>query len=174
MLSRREFLKLCSSAVLTASLTEQLLPIMRQVYAENKVDKPPVIWLELGSCTGNSISMDNAVNPTLDQILVNMIDLRYDWSLNVAQGPEIVQTLLNTADKEAGKFWLVIEGSVMTADNGRYNHVFMRGDQMVTGMATLRNLLPRLSMLLLWAPAPVSAVRGRPTLIREEAEGYGR
>lgn len=143
MLTRREFLKLCTSAVLTASLTDQLLPVMRQAFAESKLTKPPVIWLELGSCTGNSISLDNAVNPTLGQMLTDMIDLRYNWLLNVSQGPAIIQTLLDTVDKEAGNFWLVIEGSVMTADNGRYNHIFMRGDQMVTGLAALQEFAPK-------------------------------
>ncbi len=143
MLSRRDFLKLCMSAALTAGLTDQLLPIMRQVFAERKLTKPPVIWLELGSCTGNSISLDNAVNPTLYQVLHDMIDLRYDWLLNAAQGEQIVQTIMDTVEQETGNFWLVVEGSVMTTDNGRYNHIFLRGNEMVTGLAALREFAPK-------------------------------
>jgi hydrogenase small subunit len=143
MLSRRDFLKLCMSAALTASLTEHLMPIMRQAFAESKLTKPPVIWLELGSCTGNSISLDNAVNPTLSQVLHDMIDLRYDWLLNAAQGEQAVQAIMDTVEKDAGNFWLVIEGSVMTADQGRFNHVFMRGNEMITGQAALMEFAPK-------------------------------
>ncbi|QDR82749.1 hydrogenase small subunit [Sporomusa termitida] len=143
MLSRRDFLKLCMSAALTAGLTEQLLPIMRQAFAERKLTKPPVIWLELGSCTGNSVSLDNAVNPTFYQVLHDMIDLRYHWLLNAAQGEQAVQALMDTVEQESGNFWIVVEGSVMTADNGRFNHIFLRGNEMVTGLAALREFAPR-------------------------------
>lgn len=148
MLTRRDFLKLCTSAVLTASLSHHLLPIMRQVFAEGKLSKPPVIWLELGSCTGNSISMDNAIHPSLDQILADLIDLRYDWLLNVTQGTEIVKVLTDTVEQEAGKFWLVIEGAVMTKDNGRYNYIFLRDNQMVTGMAALQEFAPKAKYII--------------------------
>ncbi len=50
MLTRRHFLKLCMSSVLTISLTDLLLPMMRDAYAKGKVEKPPVMWLELGFC----------------------------------------------------------------------------------------------------------------------------
>ena len=86
MLSRRKFIKLCMSSALTLSLTSALTPILRQAYAETRIEKPPVIWLELGSCTGNTISLDNAVNPSLHQFLTETIDLRYHWTFNAAQG----------------------------------------------------------------------------------------
>ncbi|HML33292.1 hydrogenase small subunit [Sporomusa sphaeroides] len=148
MLTRREFLKLCTSAVLTTGLSQQLLPVMCQAFAENKTIKPPVIWLELGSCTGNSVSLDNAVNPSLDQLLTQMIDMRYNWLLNAAQGTEAVQALIDTVENEAGKFWLVIEGSVMTGDNGRFNHIFIRDNQMVTGMAALQEFAPKAKYII--------------------------
>lgn len=143
MLTRREFLKICMSTALSVSLADQLMPVMRQAFAESKLAKPPVIWLELGSCTGNSISLDNAVNPTLYQVMADMIDLRYNWLLNVGQGEQAVHAIMDTVEKESGKFWLVIEGSVMTADNGRFNHIFMRGNELVTGMAALKEFAPK-------------------------------
>lgn len=143
MLTRREFLTLCTTAVLSVSLTDRLAPLLHQVFAAGKLAKPPVIWLELGSCTGNSVSLDNAVNPSLQQVLADMLELRYHWLLNTAQGTVAVQTLLDTAAQEAGKFWLVIEGAVMTAEQGRYNHVFMRDNQLVTGLAALEELAPK-------------------------------
>ena len=36
MLTRREFINLCVSTALTASLTDLLLPVMRSAYAQNE------------------------------------------------------------------------------------------------------------------------------------------
>lgn len=138
MLSRRKFIQLCMSSALTLSLSDALTPVLRQAQAETRAEKPPVIWLELGSCTGNTISLDNAVNPSLRQFLDETIDLRYHWTFNAAQGEQAVAAMLETAARDAGKFWLVIEGSVMTADNGRYNEIFARNGEMITGLAALQ------------------------------------
>ena len=143
MLTRRDFLKMCMSAAVTMSLTDRILPIINSAYAESKVQKPPVIWLELGSCTGNSVSLENAFNPSIDQVIAEVLDIRYHWLLNTVQGDKAVEVLMDTVNKEAGKFWLVVEGSPMTADNGRYNHVFYRNGEMVTGLAALLEFAPK-------------------------------
>lgn len=140
MLSRREFMRLCMSTAVGMSLTEYLIPIMHNAIAQSKTNKAPVIWLELGSCTGNSVSLENAVNPTLEQLLSEILDVRYHWLLNVANGEAATKALEETLEKEAGKFWLVVEGSVMTADNGRYNEVFLRNGNMVTGLEEILDI----------------------------------
>lgn len=143
MLSRREFLTLCVSSTLTLSLADRLLPFVTEVEAQGAISRPPVIWLELGTCTGNSISLDNAKNPNLAQLFTKMLDLRYSVLANVAQGDMAVKALMDTVNNEAGKFWLVIEGSVMTADNGRVNEVLLRNGQMITGLALLKEFAPK-------------------------------
>jgi hydrogenase small subunit len=140
MLSRREFIQLCMSATLGMSLTEHLIPIMHNAIAQSKTVKAPVIWLELGSCTGNSVSLENAINPSMEQLLSEILDVRYHWLLNVAQGDDITKAIEDTVEKEAGNFWLIVEGSVMTADNGRYNEIFMRNNKMVTGMEAVMEI----------------------------------
>ena len=137
MLSRREFVQLCITTAITTTLSDRLLPVIREAFAQGKPNKMPAIWLELGSCTGNSISLDNAVNPSLYQLLTETLDMRYNWLLNVAQGELALQALLETVEKEANNFLLIIEGAVMTADNGRYNHIFLRNGQMVTGLTAV-------------------------------------
>jgi hydrogenase small subunit len=76
MLSRREFIQLCMSATVGMSLTEYLIPVMRSTFAQSKTAKAPVIWLELGSCTGNSVSLENAINPSMEQLLSEILDVR--------------------------------------------------------------------------------------------------
>jgi hydrogenase small subunit len=143
MLTRRSFLRLCMSSALTVSLGQKLTPHLRTALAQGQVSRPPVIWLELGSCTGNTISLENAFNPNISQILTEMIELRYHWTFSVAQGEQAVKAMLDTVEKDAGRFWLIIEGSVMTADNGRFNHIFWRDNQMVTGLAAISEFAPK-------------------------------
>ncbi len=140
MLSRREFIQLCMSATIGMSLTEYLIPVMQSAFAQNKIAKAPVIWLELGSCTGESVSLQNAINPSLEQLLSESLDIRYHWLVNVASGDVATQALEDTLKEEAGNFWLIVEGSVMTADNGRYNEIFMRNGQMVTGLDAVKEI----------------------------------
>lgn len=143
MLTRRDFLRLCMSAAVSVSLTEQLLPLLRQAWAQGQFTRPPVIWLELGSCTGNSVSLTNAVNPSLNQFLTEMIDLRYHWTFNAAQGDQATHVLLSTVEQEAGRFWLIVEGAVMTTANGAYDYVYRQNGEMVTGLAALQQLAPQ-------------------------------
>ena len=137
MLSRRQFIQLCLSATLTTSLADCLLPIARKALAQGQGTKIPTIWLELGSCTGESISLDNAVNPSLYQLLTELLDMRYNWLLSAAHGDLAIKTLLETVEQDAGNFLLVVEGAVMTADNGRYNQLFLRNGEMVTGLTAV-------------------------------------
>ncbi|MBP2660677.1 MAG: hydrogenase (NiFe) small subunit HydA [Firmicutes bacterium] len=140
MLSRREFIQLCMSATVGMSLTEYLIPVMQSAFAQNKITKAPVIWLELGSCTGESVSLQNSINPSLEQLLSESLDIRFHWLVNVASGDAATQALEDTLKEEAGNFWLIVEGSVMTADNGRYNEIFMRNGQMVTGLDAVKEI----------------------------------
>lgn len=143
MVTRRDFIKLCMSAAVSFSLADQILPLINQAFAAGQAAKPPVIWLELGSCTGNSVSLENAFNPSIDQLLMDMLDLRYHWLLNAEQGEASIQVMLDTVEQEQGKFWLIVEGAVMTAENGRYNELFIRNGRMVTGQEALQEIAPK-------------------------------
>lgn len=142
MLNRREFLKLCMSTALSLSLGEVLLPHVTEA-VQKGVQKPPFIWLELGSCTGNSVSLENATNPTLIRLLLDVIDLRYHWTMTATQGDQAVAVLLDTVRKDAGQFYLVVEGSVMTAYDGKLNYVYAKDGMRVTGLQALQEIAPK-------------------------------
>lgn len=148
MLTRRDFLRLCMSSALTISLTDMLIPVLQGAYAQGQTIKPPVIWLELGFCNGNSISLENAVNPGFDQFLKEMIELRYHTHDLVVQGEQAVNVLSDTLEKDNGRFWLVVEGAVMTAANGGYQHVFLRNGKPVTGLTALQEIAPKAKYII--------------------------
>ena len=142
MLSRREFLSLCMKAAVSVSLSEMLLPHVAEAIATG-TKKPPFIWLELGSCTGNTVSLENATNPTLLKLLQDVIDLRYHWTLTSLQGDQAIAVMLDTVKKDAGEFYLVVEGAVMTAYDGKVNYVYAKDGKRITGLQALREIAPK-------------------------------
>lgn len=141
-ISRRAFLRLCAQSLAGLSLSQQLLPLAKAWSAAVPVAKPPVIWLELGSCTGESVSLENAVNPDLYHLLTSLLDIRYHGLLAPHQGQAAWHTLEETARNAAGQFWLIVEGSVMTGSQGRYNEFWPTPTQSITGLALVRQLAP--------------------------------
>lgn len=142
ILSRKEFLKLCLSSAITMSLSYQLQPFIKQALAQGQIQKVPVIWLELGSCTGESISLDNAINPDFHQLLQDIFDIRFHWLLTATQGEAAVTVLYDTLKQEEGNFWLIVEGAVMTGENGSFNHVYIKDGLPVTGLSALKEIAP--------------------------------
>lgn len=140
MLSRRKFLKLCLQSTAGLSLAGLLRPSILQALAEEEISRPPVIWLELGSCTGESISLDNSFDPNLKRLLLEMIELRYHWLFTQVHGNMVAKIIQRTLEEDGGKYILIIEGAVITRDKGMYNYVLDREGEMVSGIALLKEL----------------------------------
>lgn len=94
-----------------------------------------LIWLEASGCAGNMISLLNAENPDVNYLFHQMVDLRYNNSLMIAEGSAAFQDFIDTLDTE---FILVVEGAVSTKDNGLYNIVANYYGSRVTAMEAVR------------------------------------
>lgn len=141
MISRREFIKICMSTTITFSLSQTLLPMLATAIENKTISKPPVIWLELGSCTGDSISFENSFDPSLKRIFEKMIDLRYHWVILPASGIEATKAIEQVIKDYEGEFILIVEGSAVTANYGKYNYIYLKEDnQLVTGLDALKEL----------------------------------
>ncbi|MDW7651019.1 MAG: hydrogenase small subunit, partial [Bacillota bacterium] len=112
MLTRRKFLRLCLQSAASAGLASLLLPELADALSLIPGGKPPVIWLEGTSCTGNSISLDNIADPSLRTVFEEIIDLRYSQLYMWAQNEEAVGLLLDTVSKHKDEFILVVEGGI--------------------------------------------------------------
>ncbi|MFZ7101315.1 MAG: hydrogenase small subunit [Peptococcaceae bacterium] len=143
MLSRRKFLKLCMQSTAGIGLASLLRPNILTALAQGEIPRPPVIWLELGSCTGESISLDNTLDPNLKRLFLEMIELRYHWLFMQSQGAMAVEVIDRTVRENEGQFILVVEGSVLTKDDGRYNHVLDRKGKLITGISLLKEIAPK-------------------------------
>lgn len=115
MLTRRKFLKLCLQSTAYLSLSQLLLPELTEALSLLPGGKPLVVWLEGTSCTGESISLDDSVDPSLRKILEQIIDLRYSQLYMWADNREAMQILKSLENEHRDRFILVVEGGIPMA-----------------------------------------------------------
>ncbi len=127
MLTRREFVRLCVTGFATASFSGLLIPHISKA-VEYLGSRPPVIWLELNTCTGNFLSLLNTLNPDLLKIITEMIDLRYSNTMMVGEGTRAINTLYEIPEKYPGEYILIAEGTVATKAQGHYGVIGNRPD----------------------------------------------
>jgi hydrogenase small subunit len=83
-LSRRQFLKTASATTALLGLLGLLgtmTPKVARDLEELAGGKPPVIWIQGQNCTGCSVSFLNSAYPTVADLVLNQLSLRYHPSL---------------------------------------------------------------------------------------------
>jgi len=76
--------------------------------------RPSVIWLHFQECTGCTEAITRSFDPTLENLILNMISLEYQETLMVAAGEYAEHSLAHAI--EAGGYVLVVEGSLSERD----------------------------------------------------------
>lgn len=82
--------------------------------------RPPVIWISGQGCTGCTESLLRASHPTLDNLILDLISLDYNETLNAGAGRQAEEFMERSVEENSGKFVLVIEGAIPTKDHGVY------------------------------------------------------
>ena len=126
--SRRDFLKCVAAS--GAAIYLSGVPVEQVERALAASNSPAVIWLHGAACTGCSVSLLNAVNPTIDSVLLDTISLKYHPTVMAAAGDAAVQSARST--QAAGSYILVVEGAIPTAGNGKYCYVWDEGGSPIT------------------------------------------
>jgi hydrogenase small subunit len=85
-----------------------------------KVVRPAVIWLHFQDCTGCTESLLQTSHPGFADLILNVISLEYHETLMAGSGLQARQALDEAVQRYAGKFILVVEGSIPTKDQGIY------------------------------------------------------
>ena len=114
--NRRGFLKGCTMAAAALGLSESMVPKM--VEAATSAQRPPVIWLHFQECTGCSETLLRGAHPDLANLILDIISLDYHETVMAAAGYQAEQALHDSMEKNAGKYILVVEGGIPTAENG--------------------------------------------------------
>jgi hydrogenase small subunit len=120
-ISRREFFQACAAVVAAYKLNHRGPVALADALAGPT--KPPVIWLQGQGCNGDSVSLLNSIYyATADEILLNVVDLKYHPTVMAAAGELGVSAA--EATRAAGGYVLVVEGAIPTGGNGKYCEIW--------------------------------------------------
>lgn len=122
-LSRRDFLKLCGGSAAALGISQTFVPEIARALEKAAAGQPPVIWLAGSACTGCSVSLLNTVHPDIKDVLLKIISLRYHQTVMAASGDMAIEAIEKTYRDAPGKYLLLVEGSVATAEDGLYNTI---------------------------------------------------
>jgi hydrogenase small subunit len=130
-LSRRRFLRLIGGSGVAVGVSQLWLPQIVQAILDNP-GNPPVIWLQGQGCTGCSVSTLNTVYPDIAQVLTEIISLEFNPTVMAAAGDHAIKVLDDALANQAGKFILVVEGSIPTGSGGAFCTVGEKDEKPIT------------------------------------------
>lgn len=152
--TRREFLELLgkgSGLLMGASLFS--IPGFSKVFAQS-VAEVPVLWLQLGCCTGCSVSVLNAKSPEIQDLLLDEVipgkhlSMVFHPNISATQGHQAMDEIEKLKKGPAGGFVLVVEGAVSTKDDGIYCEIGERDGHEITGLEHILELAPKAMAIL--------------------------
>jgi len=117
--SRRDFMKFCGVMAVSMGLPLGAGTQIAEAITNPK-RRPPVIWLHGQECTGCTESLLRTSHPSLEHLILDLISLDYHETLNVGAGHQAEAALEKSVKENAGKFIMVVEGSVPVKDGGKY------------------------------------------------------
>ncbi len=116
--SRREFLEFCGSLAVVLGFGREAGGRVAQ--ALEAARRPSVVWIQLQECTGCVESVLRTGEPTIGNLVLDLISLDFSHTLMAAAGHQVEETLQQVMKANAGKYLLVVTGSVPLADGGVY------------------------------------------------------
>lgn len=116
-ITRRDFLKYVAAT--SAAFGLDAAGLSRLEAALAGPSSPPIIWIQGALCSGCSVSLLNATNPGIGDVLLNTVSMKYHSNVQSASGELAISGLTADAAAHEGEYILVVEGAVPTAFDGR-------------------------------------------------------
>ncbi|MDA8175267.1 MAG: hydrogenase small subunit [Nitrospiraceae bacterium] len=116
--SRRDFMKFCSLMAATLALPASFAPKIAE--ALEKAKRPSLVWLEFQDCCGNTESFLRASNPTVVDIVLDVLSVDYHETIMAPAGKDAEKSLQDVVKNQKGKYICVVEGAIPTRDGGVY------------------------------------------------------
>jgi hydrogenase small subunit len=85
--------------------------------------RPTVIWLQLQECTGCVESVLRTAEPTIGDLVLDLVSLDYQHTIMAAAGDAAERARHDSMEQNAGNYLLVVTGSIPTNDNGIYTTI---------------------------------------------------
>ena len=118
LVSRRDFLKFCTALTSLMALPPAMGPVVAQALATAR--RPSVIWLSFQECTGCTESLTRTSAPSLENLILDLVSLDYHHTLQAAAGFAAEEAKEQAMKANAGKYLLLVDGSIPEADGGVY------------------------------------------------------
>jgi len=115
-ISRRDFLRFCAIMAGTLALPASFAPKIAR--ALEQATKPTLVWLEYQDCAGCTESLLRAANPTIADIVLDILSVDYQETIMAPAGQQAEKSLEDAI--AAGGQIVIVEGSVPTGDGGIY------------------------------------------------------
>jgi hydrogenase small subunit len=115
---RREFLEFCSSMAAVLGLGSLAAP--KVAHALQTQRRPSVIWLQLQECTGCVESVLRTAEPTIGDLVLDLISLDYQHTLMAGAGTAVETAMRDAMTANQGSYILLVTGSVPLAEDGIY------------------------------------------------------
>lgn len=116
--SRRDFLEFCGSLAVVLGFGREAAAQVAQ--GLESPTRPPVIWIQLQECTGCVESVLRTAEPTIGDLVLDMVSLEYSHTIMAASGHAAEKALADSMAKHKGKYILLVTGSVPLAEDGIY------------------------------------------------------
>src|SRR5450755_3371851 len=118
-ISRRSFIKFCTATASAMALPPWMGPAMAEQL--RNAPRPSVIYLSFQECTGCLESLTRSFTPTIENLIFDIISLDYDDTLMAAAGAQAEAARDKAMKDNYGKYIVIVDGSVPTADGGVYD-----------------------------------------------------
>jgi len=115
-ISRRELLRYTTTLTVLMMLPPAAAPAMAEALAKTR--RQSVIWLSFQECTGCTEALTRSFSPTLENLIFNLISLDYHHTLQAASGAAAEEARTAAMRENAGKYIVVVDGSVPLANEG--------------------------------------------------------
>jgi hydrogenase small subunit len=119
--SRREFLQYASSLACLLALPPSAAGALAEGLARAR--RQAVIWLSFQECTGCTESLTRSFSPGLEELIFDFISLDYHHALQSVSGEAAEASRRQSIEDNAGKYLVVVDGSVPTAAGGGYSMI---------------------------------------------------
>jgi hydrogenase small subunit len=114
--SRRTFVKFCAAMAGALAIPVSYAP--RIAGAVAAAPRIPLIWLRGQGCGGDGDALLRAGNPTVAELLLELVSVDYAESIMAPAGVAADLALTETMEAYPNGYFAVVEGAVPTADDG--------------------------------------------------------
>jgi len=110
-IKRRDFLSFCALMSATLGLGPSFIPKIAEAI-EKATRRPSVIWLHFAECTGDSEAFIRSTNPSIEELILNILSIDYHETIMAASGEAAEGALQKAMKDNKGKYIAVCEGAI--------------------------------------------------------------